>query len=105
MRTRRPMSSTRAGHDSHCVSLQSIADVLCSFLADLIVGQVELCECLHESDDEVSSVRAMAAEMGKSLNFQVTSQTSHFLFFQVARGQVVHFQITSVAFLVKSQVL
>ena len=48
-----------ARHDSHCVSLQSIADVLRSFLARFIVGQVELCECLHESDDDESSVREM----------------------------------------------
>ena len=50
----------RAGHDSHCVSLQSIGDVFCSFLAHLITGQVKLCECLHECDDDESVVREIA---------------------------------------------
>ena len=46
-----------AGHDSHCFRLQRIADVFCSFVADLIPGQVEFCYCLHEKDDDESSVR------------------------------------------------
>ena len=59
MTTSRPMNGERGGkeHDSHRVSLQSIADVFCSFLADFIVPEEEFRECLDECDDDESSVR------------------------------------------------
>ena len=34
--------------DSHCVHLQCTCQMLCSFSADVVVSEIQLCECLCE---------------------------------------------------------